>query len=195
MQAAGVYASPRGGSRRRQPRRERSRARTPMWASRLDSLVARRRMVRRVYVTRAHASKLHVSRRGPSAPSRKTVDASVDGDSRPSQARPSDGFVRQGREGEAGGEAERPALRLRRGPGGRLSPLSFRGKPHPFRVMPEGCRPPENGLVRRVQGRGLICKEAASPRNSFPVIGPTAGRRGGPRPWGSELGTATGGET
>ena len=53
MQAAGVYASPRRGRRSRQPRRERSRARTPMWASRLDSLVARRRMVRRVYATRA----------------------------------------------------------------------------------------------------------------------------------------------
>ena len=53
MQAAGVYASPRRGRRSRQPKRERSRARTPMWASRLDSLVARRRMVREVYATRA----------------------------------------------------------------------------------------------------------------------------------------------
>ena len=37
---AGVYASPRRGSRSRQPRSSRSRARTSMWASRLDSLVA-----------------------------------------------------------------------------------------------------------------------------------------------------------
>ena len=44
---------PARGRSSRQPRRERSRARTPMWASRLDSLVARRRIVRRVYATRA----------------------------------------------------------------------------------------------------------------------------------------------
>ena len=76
VQAAGVYASPRGGRRSRQPKRERSRARTPMWASRLDSLVARRRMVRRVYATRACRRK-HRARPRPEDAASATIGRPV----------------------------------------------------------------------------------------------------------------------